>query len=121
MFMCTYDTGETPRYDGKTTEMSGLECGVFSRAAFTVVPVSNHDPLDAFLLVVPCGRWDRIYLTSKLVLHLVSLSVGCINGADKHIVRNIVEMATVFEPWTGHWYLQSMPFLFASDSRIGLT
>lgn len=38
------DSSEAFHDDGTSTEVSGLEGGVFSTAAFTVVLVSNHHP-----------------------------------------------------------------------------
>lgn len=96
------DTGERSGNDSKTAKMSWLQSSVFTRRALAVVPVTNDDPLDASLLVVTGNSWHSVDLTSLLVLDLVGLTVGSVDGTDKHVVRDVVEMATVLQPWTGH-------------------
>jgi len=100
--MITHDTSETPGYNSKAPKMPRLECSMFSRAPLTVVPISNHNPLYALLLVISRSRWDSIYFTGKIVLHPVSLPICCVDRADEHVVGNVVEMATILEPWARH-------------------
>lgn len=82
--------------------MSRLQRGVLSRATLTVVPVSDHYPWDALLLVVSCSRRYSSDFTVCEVLDLVSFSICGINGADQHVVGDVVKMAAVFEPWASH-------------------
>jgi hypothetical protein len=98
----TYNTSETPRYDSETPKMSGFKCSVFSGTPFTVVPIPDHDPFDTLLLVVSRSRWYCVYITGDLVLYLVSLSVRCVDRANKHVVGDVIKMTTVLEPWAGH-------------------
>ncbi len=82
--------------------MSGFKCSVFSGTPFTVVPIPDHDPFDTLLLVVSRSRWYCVYITGDLVLYLVSLSVRCVDRANKHVVGDVIKMTTVLEPWAGH-------------------
>ena len=98
-----YYTCETSCDDCKTAEMSGFKRGVFSRASFAIIPVTNDDPWDASLLVVTCGCGDGTNFSIEAVLDLVGFTVGGVNGADQHVVGDVVEMTTVLEPGTSHY------------------
>lgn len=75
--------------------MPGLKRGVFSRASFTVVPVTDNDPWNASLLVVSRGCGDGAKLSCKSVLNFVGFTVGGVDGTNQHIIGNVVEMAAV--------------------------
>lgn len=96
------DTCEGSGDDCETTKMSWLESSVLTGRALAVVPVANDNPLDASLLVVTGNSWDSVDLTSLLVLDLVGLAVGLVDGTDKHVVRNVVQVTTVLQPRTSH-------------------
>lgn len=82
--------------------MSWFKCSVFSGASFTVIPISNYNPLKTPFLVITCSGWNGVPLSSHGVLDLVGFSICCINGADEHIVRDVIEMAAIFEPRASH-------------------
>lgn len=87
------DTGERPGNDGEAAKMSWFESSVLARRAFTVVPVANDNPLQTLLLVVTSSSWNSINLASGLILDLVGFAVGSVDGADEHVVGDIIEMA----------------------------
>lgn len=92
------DTGEGAGDDGETAEVAGLESGVLTGRALTVVPVANDDPPDALGLVVTGSGGNGIPLTGGEVLDLVRLAVGRVDGTDQHVVGDVVQVATVLEP-----------------------
>lgn len=96
------NTGEGPGDDGETTQVPWLESSVLARASLSVVPVSNNDPRNVLLLVVSGSGWNGIPLTGGEVLDLVCLSVGLVDGANEHVVGDVVQMSTVLEPWASH-------------------
>ena len=82
--------------------MPWLQRSVLPRAALTVVPVSDNHPLDTLLLVVSCSRRNSSDITIREILDLVRFSVGGIDGADQHVVRDVIKMAAVFKPRASH-------------------
>lgn len=75
---------------------------MFSGASLAVVPVTDDDPWDSSSFVVTGSGGDRAIFTSLEVLDLVGFSVLSVNGANQHVVGDIVKMATVFQPGAGH-------------------
>ena len=75
---------------------------MFSRTAFTVVPITNDDPLDTLLLIITCSSRDSANFTVGEVLDLVRLTVSCVDGTNQHVVGDIVKMSSVLEPRTSH-------------------
>jgi hypothetical protein len=98
----TYNSGERSGDDRNTSQMPGLESGVFTGRTLTVVPVSNDDPPDAILLVVTGDIGDSAVLAVLQVLDLVGLAVLRVDGTNKHVVGDVVQMSTVLQPRTGH-------------------
>lgn len=96
------DTSEGAGNDGETAKVTGLESGVLTGRALTVVPVTDNDPADALGLVVTGNGGDGTPLTSGEVLDLVGLAVGGVDGTDQHVVGDVVKVTTVLEPGTGH-------------------
>jgi hypothetical protein len=96
------DPGEASGDDGKAAEMSGFQSSVLSGAALSVVPVTNDNPRDAFLLVVSGSGWHGIPLASSDVLDLVCLAVGGVDSTDQHVVRDVVQVPTVLQPRSRH-------------------
>ena len=96
------DTSEGAGDDGKTTEVTGLESGVLTGRALTVVPVTDDDPADALLLVVTGSGGHGVVLAGGEVVDLVGLTVLGVDGTDQHVVGDVVEVTAVLEPGTGH-------------------
>jgi hypothetical protein len=76
------DTGKGPSDDGKTSEETGLESGVFTRGAFAVVMVTDDNPFDSSFTVLSGDLGNASPLSSVLVLDLVGLAVFGIDGAN---------------------------------------
>lgn len=117
--------------------MSGLKCCVLSGASFTVIPVANYNPLKASFLVITCCGWDGVPLSSNGVLDLVGFSIRCVDCTNEHVIRDVIEMAAIFEPRASHYESIScgspqqeisltrdvvrcgFPFSFDQDRNIG--
>lgn len=102
------DTSEGAGDDGKTTKVTGLESGVLTGRALTVVPVTDNDPADALALVVTGSGRDSVVLAGGEVVDLVGLTVLGVDGTNQHVVGNVVEVTAVLEPGAGHTKLKSV-------------
>ena len=98
----TDNTGERSGNDGQTTKVSWFQGSVLSRATLSVVPVTNDNPLDSTGLVVTSGSWDSVVFSGDEVLDTVSLTVFSIDSTNEQVVRDVVKMSTVFQPWASH-------------------
>ena len=86
-----------------TREISGLERGVFAAGAFAVVPVAEDAPFDACVAVGFGDGGDGVEGLRQGVESLaaeVSGADSCL-GAGKEVVRDVLEVATVFVPGAG--------------------
>jgi len=115
------DTSEGTGDDGQTAEVTGLQSGVLTGRTLTVVPVTNDNPLDAAGLVVTGSGRDGAELASEGVLDLVGLIVHLVDGTDQHVVGDVVQVATVLQPGTGHGDVVSGGLALAldQDGQVG--
>lgn len=115
------DTGEGTGDDGKTTQVTGLQSSVLTRATLTVVPVTNDNPLDATGLVVTGSSGDGVVLASEGVADAVGLAVLGVDGTNQHVVGNVVKVTTVLQPGTGHGDVVSGGLAVAldQDGQVG--
>lgn len=111
------DTSEGAGDDGETTEVTGLESGVLTGRALTVVPVTNDNPLDTTSLVVTGSSGDGIVLLGEVVLDLVGLTVLLVGGTDQHVVGDVVQVATVLQPRASHGDVVSGGLALALDQN----
>ena len=109
------DTSEGAGDDGQTTEVTGLKSGVLTGRTLTVVPVTNDNPLDTAGLVVTGSGGDSVVLASEGVLDLVGLTVLLVDSTDQHVVGDVVQVATVLQPGTGHGDVVSGGLALALD------
>lgn len=82
--------------------MTGLKSSVLTRATLTIVPVTDNNPLDATGLVVTGSSRDGTIVASEGILDLVGLTVLGVDGTDQHVVGDVVQVSTVFQPWASH-------------------
>ena len=80
------DPGERADDDGQTAEVPWLERSVFTRGAFSVVVVPDHDPFDALVPVVGGGLRDGSLFARQLVLDLVGFAILSVDGTDKAVL-----------------------------------
>ena len=109
------DTSEGADNDSKTTEEAGFESSVFTGGTFTVVVVTDDDPLDTLVTVFGSNLGNTTPLAGELVLDLVGLAVLSVDGADQAVLcsksqhnfnfpksslrtGDVLEMSTVLEP-----------------------
>jgi hypothetical protein len=50
--------------------------------------------------------------------HRVGLFVFIVDGADEHVVGDVVEVASVLEPWTGHGDVISCALALGLDQHL---
>ena len=91
--------------DSTSAQVSGLESGVLATAALAVVLVADGHPADAFRLVVARHVGHLAPIASELVADVVRLVVLEVDGADEHVVRDVVQVATVLEPRASRAYV----------------
>lgn len=82
--------------------MTGFESSVLTRRPFAIVPVTDNNPLDALGLVITRNIGNSAPLAVCEILDLVRLAVGGIGGTNKHVVGDVVQMATVLQPRASH-------------------
>ena len=92
------DMSKGPDNDCQTTEVTRLKGSVLTRGTFTVVAVTDDNPLDALGLVLRSDLRDTAELARELVLDLVSLAVLSVNRTDEAVLRDVLKMSTVLEP-----------------------
>ena len=80
------DTSKGADNDRKATKETRLEGSVFTRGTFTIVVVTNDDPLDAVVAVVGTSLRDTVVFTSNQVLDLVGLAVLNVDGTDQAVL-----------------------------------
>lgn len=66
--------------------MPWLKSSVFTGRTLSVVPVTDNNPRDVLGLVISGSGRDSIPLAGGVVLNLVGLAVGRVDGTDKHVV-----------------------------------
>ena len=81
--------------------LPGLESGVFSGRAFTIVVVTNDNPWDASGFVLSGNVWDTTSFASSPVADVVHLFVLRVETSDEEVVGDVVQVATELQPWTG--------------------
>mmetsp|Transcript_24095 Transcript_24095/g.75512 ORF Transcript_24095/g.75512 Transcript_24095/m.75512 type:complete len:373 (-) Transcript_24095:1175-2293(-) len=83
-------------------EVARLERGVLAGRALAVVLIADHHPRDARGLVRARGGGHGVEVPGHLVEDLVGLAVLVVDGADEHVVGDIVQVAAVLEPRARH-------------------
>ena len=100
-----FQKGDCQRYNAWVmvlTKMSGLQGCMLSGRAFTVVVISNYQPAQAILLVVPGNSGNGIILPSQLIFEVVDPVVLNVQGADEKVVGDVVQVTPVLEPGSSH-------------------
>ena len=92
------DTGERTSDNGQSTEETGLKSSVLTRGTFTVVVVTNDDPLDTLVTIIRSSLRDSSPFSGDLVLNLVRLAVLNVDGTNQAVLRDVLEMTTILEP-----------------------
>ena len=70
------DTGERTSNNGQATEEAGLKRNVLTGGTFTVVVVTNDNPLDTLVTIGRSSLRDSSPFASDLVLDLVRLAIS---------------------------------------------
>src|SRR5687768_9788332 len=63
-----------------------------------------------------CCRHSTIF-ACDLVLHQICLIIEIVDCPDQHIVRNVIEMTAILQPWTSHRDVIRCTFSFYLDQQ----
>src|SRR5690606_36451184 len=103
-------TGKALYYNRTYTQVARFHSGVLTRATFTIVLITYyHAAYVSCFVYTLYGRYFTIF-TSQLVLHCIGLHVESIDSTYQHVVGDIIEVATVFQPWACHRYMVGSTF-----------
>ena len=80
------DTGEGTSDDGQSTKEAGFQSSVLTGRTFAVVVVTDDNPLDTLVAVIPCGLRNSSPFTGDLVLDLVRLAVLNVDGTNQAVL-----------------------------------
>ena len=93
------NAGKAADDDGQAAEEAGFESCVLARRALAVVVVTNDDPADAVVTIVLGNCGDGAELAGLLVANLVGLAVLDVDRANEHVLRDVLKVTAVLEPW----------------------
>jgi len=118
--ICLVDSRERFDDDGNSTQIARFESSMFSAASFSIVFVSYDNPVDFVLLVVSGHVGNCTKLFGEIVVDAVGFSVLRIDSSDQKVVGDVVQMTSVFEPWTGHRDVVGGTFAFGLNEDRNL-
>ena len=78
--------------DGSASKEPGLKCGVLPGGALAVVLVTEHDPVNAGLLVLLRHLGHSAEFASLLILDSVHLAVIRVNGRDQKVLGDVLQV-----------------------------
>src|SRR5690606_13043924 len=104
------DTSEALYDDCAYTQMSGFHSGMFSGATFAVDFITDYYAAETGSFINALNFWNLIIFSGQLVFYLIAFHIESIDGANQHIVRDIIEVTSVFQPWTSHGDMVSSTF-----------
>src|SRR5690606_16181550 len=68
--------------------------------------------------ISPCCCGYTTVFTGKLVFNRVGLVVEIIHRSYEHVVGNVIEVASVLQPWTSHGNMVGSTFSFCFDEQL---
>src|SRR5690606_26593809 len=92
--------------------MPWFHSSMFSRGAFTIVFIPYHYRANTFSFIVSSSSRNFTVLTGQLVFNLVGCVIESIYRTDEHVIRDVVQMPSVFQPWPSHRNMVSSTFSF---------
>mmetsp|Transcript_23424 Transcript_23424/g.59122 ORF Transcript_23424/g.59122 Transcript_23424/m.59122 type:complete len:297 (-) Transcript_23424:284-1174(-) len=114
------DTCERAHDDGGAAQVAGLQSSVLAGRALAVILIAHDNPLDAGGLVGARHVGHGTVFARQQVLHLVHLVVLRVDGADEHVVGDVVQVAAVLEPGAGHGDVVSGALALGLDQDGGI-
>jgi len=91
-----------------------------SRDEPSVVLVTDNDPWDVPVSVVGTDGWDGTELASLLVEDAVGISAVGVDGTNQTVLRNVLEVTSVLEPWSTGRDVVGRAFTLGLDQDWGL-
>lgn len=99
--VCLVDASERFNNDGASAKVTWFQSGMLAGRALAVVLITDSNPLDVVGLVVTSNLGHTTPAVGALVLNFVHLVVLVVGGTNEHVIRNVVQMTTVFQPGAG--------------------
>lgn len=86
--------------DSTTAKETRLESSMLTRGALAVVVITNNNPWLAVIAVPGSNVWHSSPFTGLVVLNVISLIVGRVDGTNEAVLGNVFKVASVLEPWS---------------------
>jgi hypothetical protein len=96
------NTGKALDNDGTSSKEAGLKSSMLATGSFTVVLFTKYNPVYATIPVGASNVRDSARGVIEAVGNLIHLAVVGINGTNEHVVGDVLEVTTVFEPRASH-------------------
>lgn len=113
-------TRKTLDDDRATAEETRFHRRVFTAGSLAVVFVPDGYPRNALGFVIPCVFGKRFDLAVEDVFALPGFMPERVDGAEKHIVGDMIEMASEFQPRTSRGNVIRRAFAFGFDENDGI-
>ena len=79
------NTSEAADDDGESTQIPRLKGGMLTRGTFTIVVVTNDNPLDTVIAVVGCDSGNASPFARYVVLDVVGFAVCSVDGTNQAV------------------------------------
>lgn len=79
-----------------------FQSSVLSTGPFPVVFITNHNPFYPLLFVRPGSIRNCSEFARRLVPHGIGCIILSVDGPNKQVIRNVLEMSAVLQPRTCH-------------------
>src|SRR5690606_1092415 len=90
---------------------------MFAGRSFTIVLIAYDYAVDTCSLVSTLSSRNRAIFAGELILDAISLIVHKVEGPNQHIIRDIIQVSTIFQPGTCHGNMISSAFTFRFDKQ----
>ena len=82
--------------------MTGFHGGMFTGRTFPIIFITHYNRWDAILFIIPLDFWHGTIFPRELIFDSIALTIEKIHCPGKHIIGNIIQMATEPQPWSCH-------------------
>ena len=90
---------------------------MFPRRTFAIVGIANNDPFDPPIAIISRHLRDWSPFSRVEILHLVRLAVDLVDSADQTVLRNVLQVTTVFQPRSTSGDMIGRAFSFHLDQH----
>src|SRR5690606_1529211 len=90
---------------------------MFAGRSFTIVLIANDYAVDTCSLVSTLSSRNRAIFAGELILDAIGLVVHKVDRPDQHIIRDIIQVSTIFQPETCHGNMISSTCAFRFNKQ----